>query len=423
METSVDQQRTTDNGQRTKGSGTTLAARESTRRDMAHRAAAAAAPPPRRRSAVVPWGLVGTIGLVILLEGTVSRHPQEFSDPVCLSWHFADRAARDDASGRDVLFLGDSLVKHGLIPSVLQAESGLTSVNLAAARAPALMTYFMLRRAIESGATPAAIIIDTKPAVLIGGAQYNAHYWPAALSPRECLELGWYTGKGQLGLATLTARLLPSLQSRLELRSSVRAALAGTSDPIHEINRVLWRNWAVNGGANVANLDSAYGGELSPEIGERLHPDRWYVDRSNSEGIERLLKLARRHGIPVFWLLPPISAGLQQWRERSGSEAKYEQFVRSFQERYPRVVTVLDARRVAAEASLYVDATHLSGRGATVLSRAVARALETELARPTTDHAGRWIALEDPSPQPRRGIEPALEDVERSKAIVRGGSL
>jgi hypothetical protein len=401
------------------GTGTTLATRPSSRWDRRQRVDTAAAPPPRRRSGVVPWGLIGMIGLVILVEGTAARRRLNFSDPVSLSWRFAERAAGGEAGGCDVLCLGDSLVKHGLIPSVLRREAGLTSVNLAAARAPALATFFLLRRAIDAGARPSAIVIDTKPAVLIGGADYNARYWPAVLSPRECLELGWFTGKGQLGLAVLTARLLPSLQSRLELRSSVRAALEGTPDPIDEINRVLWRNWSVNGGANVASLDSAYRGELSPEIRERLHPDRWYVDRSNADGIERLLKLAGRRGIRVFWLLPPIAPGLQRWREQSGSEAKYEQFVRSFQARSPRVVTVLDARRVAAEASWYVDATHLSGRGAVLLSRAVARALKDELAGPAPVVADRWITLEDPPQDARRGAEPPLEDIERSKQIVR----
>jgi hypothetical protein len=359
------------------------------------------------------------VGLVLLVEGTISRCRLELSDPVSLSWRFAEQAARVEAKGCDVLCLGDSLVKHGLIPSVVRAESGLASVNLAAARAPALATYFLLRRALDSGARPSAIVIDTKPAVLIGGADYNAQYWPAALSPRECLELGWITGKSQLGLAALTARLLPSLNSRLELRSSVRSACADTPDPISEINRVLWRNWSVNGGANVANLDSAYGGELSPEIRERLHPDRWYVDRSNTLGIERLLKLAARRGIRVFWLLPPISPGLQRWREQSGSEAKYEQFVRSFLARYPRVLTVLDARRVAARSSLYVDATHLSGRGAVLLSRAVARALkgDGEVLAGASD--GGWMTLADPPHDPHRDDGSRLEDIERSKQIVR----
>jgi hypothetical protein len=364
----------------------------------------------------LPVGFIGMIGLIIAIEGLVSRHWLAWSDPVSLSWQFSDRAARHEARDCEVLYLGDSLVKHGLVPSVLQHESGVKGVNLAAARAPALMTYFVLRRALDSGSRPSAIVIDTKPAVLIGGAAYNARYWPAALSPRECLELGRITGRGQLGVAMLAARLLPSLQSRLEVRSGIQAALNDTPDPIHEINRVLWRNWTVNGGANVANLDSSYRGELSPEIQERLHPDRWYFDPSNVDGIDRLLKLARDRRIRVFWLLPPISPGLQEWRERSGSEAKFEAFVRSFQKRYARVVTVLDARRLARDPSLYVDATHLSGRGAIVLSRAVGRVLGAG----TSSRTGDWITLEDPPRPDGDEASPSLEDIDRSKQIIHG---
>lgn len=349
------------------------------------------------------------IALVVAIEANVAPRWLELSDPTSLSWQFADRAARHDSEGRDVLFLGDSLVKHGLVPSVFERESGLRGVNLSAARAPALLSYFVLRRAIESGARPSAIVIDTKPAVLMGGVEYNAHYWPAALTARECLELGWIAGKRPLALAATVARLIPSLQSRLEIRSGIAAMLEGKDDPIREINRLLWRNWTVNDGANVAMLDSPFRGGLADDVGEKLHPDRWHVDEANARGIERLLKLAAHHRIRVYWLLPPISPGLQQWREQSGSEAKYEQFVRSYLERYPNVVSVLDARRIAREASLYVDATHLSGRGAIVLSRAVGAAFKS-------GDRGGWISLTDPAPW----ADPPLEDVERSKQIVRG---
>jgi hypothetical protein len=396
--------------------------RPPSRLDGPHAVGAQAPPARRRRAGLVPWGVIGMCGLIVAIEASVARRWPDLSDPVSLSWRFADRAARNDAAGCDVLFLGDSLVKHGLVPSVLQRASGLRSVNLAAARAPTLLTYFVLRRALDARARPSAIVIDTKPAVLIGGADYNAQYWPATLSAPECLELGWIAGKGPLALAVLTARLLPSLQSRLGVRSRVEAALTQAPERIREINRVLLRNWTVNGGANVAMMNSAYRGDLSPEIQDRLHPDRWYVDPANAAGLEQLLKLAARRGIRVFWLLPPISPGLQDWRERSGSEAKYEQFVRSYCERYPSVVSVLDARRMARDTSLYVDATHLSGRGATVLSRAVGAVLKAELAQPAANPPGGWITLQDPARDADGSADPPLEDVERSKELVRGGT-
>ena len=169
---------------------------------------------------------------------------------------------------------------------------------------------------------------------------------------------------------------------------------------------MLWRNWSVNDGANVALLDSPYGGDLPADIEEKLHPGRWYADHVNVEGIDRLIDLAARNQVHVYWLLPPISPGLQQRREQSGSEAKYEGFVRSYQQRFPAVVSVLDGRRIARDPSLYVDATHLSGRGAVVLSRAVGGVLGQD--------AG-WIELQEPP----AAAFPPLEDVEQSRKIVR----
>src|SRR5437764_12305231 len=100
----------------------------------------------RSRTGAIPWGLIGLIGLIVAIEGHLGRNWLELSDPVSLSWRFSAQAARRDAPGRDLLCLGDSLAKHGLIPSVIERESGLRAVNLAAARCPTLMTYFLFRR-------------------------------------------------------------------------------------------------------------------------------------------------------------------------------------------------------------------------------------------------------------------------------------
>ena len=171
--------------------------------------------------------------------------------------------------------------------------------------------------------------------MLIGDADYNARYWQEVLSPRESLELSLIGRRAELFASTILGRLLPSLRSRLEIRSGWMAASRGETDRLHEINRVLWRNWTVNDGANVAHLHSGYQGELPPEVEKRLHPSTFHVNRSNVEGLERLLRLADERHIRVYWLLPPLAAALQAVRDQSGAEAKFEAFVRSFQRAIP----------------------------------------------------------------------------------------
>ena len=205
-----------------------------------------------------------------------------------------------------------------------------------------------MRRAIDAGARPPAIIINAKPAVLLAGPDFNARYWQEVLTPREGLEFSLMTRDGPFMLATVLGRLLPSLRFRLEIRSQVMAAVRGETDPIPGMNRILLRNWNVNGGANVAAVRSERPDDDGPEIQRRLHPGIFFVDPTNAEGMERLFQLAAAHDVPVFWLLPPLSPVLQSLRDQSGAEAGYEQFIKSFIA--PLSATVDGSRCVAVAA-------------------------------------------------------------------------
>src|SRR5204862_820160 len=123
------------------------------------------------------------------------------------------------------------------------------------------------------------------------------------------------------------------LRSRPEIRSNLRAALRGEADRLHDINRILWRNWTVNDGANVASLHSRYQGELPQDVERALHPGVFHVNRANAEGIERLLRLAAQRQVRVFWLLTPLSSALQARRDASSAEPRLAEFVRAFQVR------------------------------------------------------------------------------------------
>ncbi len=367
----------------------------------------------------IPWGVTGMIGLIVAIECFVARNWLDFTDPVSLSWRYSAAAVETESPGCDLLCLGDSLIKHGLLPGVIDEGTGRRTVNLSAARAPALLTYFFLRRALDAGARPRAIIINAKPAVLLAGPEFNARYWQEVLTPRECLEFSLMTRNGPFMLATIVGRLLPSMRSRLEVRSQVLAALRGETDRIPAINRVLLRNWTVNRGANVAAARSDRQEAAEPDIERKLHPGLFFVDPTNARGIDRLLQLAEAKDIPVFWLLTPLSPDLQTLRDQSGAEAAYEQFIRSFVVRYPRILTVLDARRGAYPPSRFIDHTHLDGHGALALSRAVATTLKPLLARPRPAPGPGWIAVDGPSKRPAASSV-IVEDLEQSRKTLPG---
>jgi len=356
--------------------------------------------------------------LIVATECLVTRNWLEFTDPVSLSWRYSALAARSQVCDKDLLLVGDSLIKHALIPSVLRDVSGHRAENLGAARCPTLMTYFLVRRSLEAGARPRAIVFNAKPAVLSGGPDFTRQYWQEVLTARELVELFQLMPRSEYVASTLAGCMLPSLRSRLEIRSYLLAAARDGAGPLHEINRALWRNWTVNDGANVVLPQPPYHGELTAKDAQSLRPDVFYADKSNEKAIDWLLNLAHQHDIPVFWLLPPLSPNLQTARERSGAERAYENFICGYQSRYAGTLSILDARHAGYPRTAFSDATHLNAKGAIAVSRAVAKVIAPERGDPALKSGPSWIALECWSERSAESMPP-LEDVETSRAVVK----
>src|SRR4051794_38632096 len=107
-----------------------------------------------------PLGLLGALALVALFETGLTSDPLRFTDTASLSWRLGIEAIPQEAKRCEVACLGDSLVKIGVLPEVVEAGSGMTTYNFGMAQAPAPATYFLLRRLIESGGKPSAIVVD-----------------------------------------------------------------------------------------------------------------------------------------------------------------------------------------------------------------------------------------------------------------------
>src|SRR4029077_15768237 len=94
----------------------------------------------------------------------------------------AARAARREATRCEILFLGDSLLEFGAVPRVLEKCLGRSTFNLAVAGVPPPGALFLLRRALHSGARPAAIVVDFKANIVSGNPLANQRPWVEMLS-------------------------------------------------------------------------------------------------------------------------------------------------------------------------------------------------------------------------------------------------
>jgi hypothetical protein len=362
------------------------------------------------------------LGLIGAVEQFVASHALDFiGNPVLLAWRTTGRAASGKEVRRsEVLCFGDSLVKHGIYPPILEVSLGRPVFNLAIPAAPPPASYFLLRRALEAGAKPKALIFDAHAMLLPFRPGVTAEHWPELLTARELVELSWVARDPKLFTRAALEIALPSAKNGHAIRAQVLASLRGQESPWAGVYPVLLRNWRVNRGAlvpppsrppyavGVSEADAADPPKASSTAA-------WSADRTNTAFVRKFLESAAARGILVFWLLPPTSPAHLARTERNGIDARYAAFVRETQARFPNVV-VVDGRRAGYRRDVFSDQIHLDRRGASALSEAVASFIGPRLAGIGPSHAPRWVEL------PPYGVRPegvTLEDVEQSMAASR----
>ncbi len=325
-----------------------------------------------RRRGRIPLGLIGALAMVIAVEAQVGRHGLEFAATGALDWRTARTAAARQATKADVLCFGDSLVKFGVQPRILEARTGRPSFNLALFGGPIPASHALLRRTLHHGARPTAIVVDFERNKLVTapGNEATPYPWAEVLGFRDAIEMALENGDTGLFARYLAERALPTIRWRLGVREAIVAAFDGTTPETRASKTILQRNWRRNRGAVVNASNGRSEGVAVAEGAERAL-NHWRPHPINVRYLRRFLDLATLHGIRVVWLMPPFSPELQAMTDRSQDEARYEAFVRSILAEHPEVL-LLDARHAGYPIGVFTDPAHLDRQGATVLSEELA---------------------------------------------------
>jgi hypothetical protein len=343
-----------------------------------------------------PGGLVGFVACIAMVE-TALASGHFSASYLSAAWSHA-RAMTSSAEVRraEILCFGDSQIKEGVLATILAQRLGRPAYNLAVHGGQPPAAYFLLRRAIEAGARPRAIVLGCYPGLLAVDASFNVRQWPEILDAGECLDLAWTSSDPKLVAPTITGRALASYRGRESIRETFASVLLGTPRPIVEAVQVHRRNWEKNLGSQAMPRSQGFDDGNSPAPVGRV---TWRPGSANRKFLRRILDLARDRGICVYWLMPTLSPAQQAARERQGLDGDYEAFVRNLQGEFPELV-VLDARRAGWDRSVFHDTCHLDLHGAAALTEAIADAM---LAGPAPT---RWVALTP------RHFGPKTDDIE-----------
>ena len=368
-----------------------------------------------------PTGLIGMFAFVFGVELYVAKHGAKFTTAHAAAWRRSGEVV-PKAVGCDVVAVGDSLVKNGLVAPVVADRLGMSVYNLAVPKGMFPGHDAVLRRLLRAGAKPKALVVDGE---MLGEDPFeNERMWPELLTFPECADLA-LVGRDPFFLARMAlAKALPSYKARAEIRLSVTMALEGKVPPEPAALPILRRNWTRNAGSQVIpDRNDPPGHDPRPAQLDRenYRPSRWACHPVNDVYVGRFLDRAGAAGIPVVWLLPPYHPEVEARRERFGQYVKYVAYLRGLTDRYPNL-TVVDGRNAGYPPPALFDMTHLSRTGALAYSDAVGRLLRERLDGPGGAAAGGWVRLPkyDPASAAALAASPAGEDLtQSSRALER----
>ena len=368
----------------------------------------------RSRPRPCPWGFFGAVGLIVIVETVVSARHLDFTTLSAYDWRLTGQAVVREAPKSEILVFGDSLLKFGMVSDILERRLEAKFFNLSLMGGQSVSSYFLLRRAIEAGARPKAILQDCQDQPAVAGrpqtgvgVREHIRDWQELLDFRELRELRASIGDDALFHSVLLGRLLPTVKNYHEIRDR---KIFWTKDG-RFFAHVQRRNFERNRGSILA--PRAERPPPSPSLALMNSPRlEWISNSMTSEYLDKFFRLAESRSIPVFFLLPPTSPEHQSLREKVGQKAYYTRQAEAIRARYPSV-TIFDARESRYDRAYFIDDTHLDRVGASIYSKDLAEAVAATLSGPKSPM--RWVNL----PKCRAGVEGKLgEDIDSSILAV-----
>ena len=340
------------------------------------------------KSISIPFGLLGALALIVAVEYAIETRGNLLATYSGLGARFASKAATAQAKSAAILGFGDSVMKFGFDPESIQRQSGRSAYNLAVPGTPPPLALALLRKALNAGAKPEAIVVGTM--TLAGSPKVHVSDFAEAFTLRDAYELARDAERPELFGEIATARALPSYRYRHALRGAFLAPLKGSQPESQTPALSKLQTWTAHSGHEPRTPNGAFDGRMEPELEKRVYSSPWLVEAAFEKGLRRLVKLAADRGIAVYWVVPPISPLAQERREALGLDAPHTRNLQAILSRMANT-TLIDARTSGYPASAFFDSCHLNAEGAATLSSQIGQVLIRQ--RNGERFPDRWVTL------------------------------
>ena len=298
-----------------------------------------------------PFAWAALIVLLAELAGRVLLPPAQLDRAFAVG-----RQRVEELPAPPVQLMGDSVVAGGVFADLIgSAELGVR--NDAVQATTPVHTYFLFKRELESGRRPQYLLLAHHPRT------FETVRVPALIASfarwSEVPDIVWTAGGNRDASYGVLTKVSHLLRHRDELR-----ALLTRAD-------TTWMDEPATSHLSAEERIAAYVKQqqqpdfrLAPPSPQYIELQRrpFTVSQQNDIYFRRLLALAKREQIPVYWVHVPVSPQVRDLRASTGHDAAFKEYLQQFVK--SGELSVLGAGPLVLPADHFDDWSHVNTAGA-----------------------------------------------------------
>ena len=328
----------------------------------------------------------------VLFQLVLGRYSDQLQTLESASYAFVSEFIKAEVCTSSKIFcFGDSLVKMGVSPIILESLLKEPVCNLAIPGSRPSASFFILRRLLKAGTAPKFVLVDYESGILRDDPRKAVHETAELFGLDDCMDLAAVTQDFDYVSSLVTAVTIPSYRLKHSTCTTLlRPLRIGIGIDKSEIRDYL-SNWRENRGqtlppySRLTDIKANNKIDWKEVIGRRVP---WYCHPYNKAYVEQFIGLAYKHGINVYWLLPPMHPKAQMELERTGVDAAYCRLLKQMLNRFPNL-RIIDGRHAHYGSENFMGGCHLNRTGAIAYSTGLGELLTAQ----TNKASPRWLLL------------------------------
>jgi hypothetical protein len=316
----------------------------------------------------LPKGFLLALSMILVFEtGNIFLDDYFYTPPFDgFRMKIKNELSQKEGNNFDIVILGDCYSHIGIIPAIIEEETGLSSFNFGTYAEPTILSsYCVFRNYLKTCAqSPRWVVMGFLPidSCALTKDKIKKH----SISFLYDFRKGNMTVLArEFGMGQAIRFLLPSLKHQNFFLYLIQHPLFFREQTKARIDKFI-EQFYKDKGYHPFNADMVY----TKEAEDPGSYPQFTVSEFFNKYLTAILELARENNVKIVYIMPENTPDWRRLDEKYGFARDHEDFIYSLKEKFPdTIASILETHDILNKKDMFIGKNHLNKKGARLLSK------------------------------------------------------